>query len=186
MRRCALLLTLLLASPALAGDDMIGLYADEYAETCSADFGAMASTRLYVIATLDDIDAIISAEFRIEGLPPSSGGIITKTWSSLLTIGDLDDNFAIAFSEAQSGSYVVLGTLDFLPFTDTWFGQDHELRIEPGSLNPQDEVVLVDSGAETIGVRGGRFTANCGDPSGCGCGPGGVADAHWSGVKQNY
>ena len=113
------------ASGALADDAMIGLYSDEYASDCSADVAVFSTVQVFVVATLGGIGELSAAEFRIAGYPTGAGGIVTTNWTSTLTIGDVDDNFAIAFNEFQSGSTVLLGTLDLFALNEDWPGADH-------------------------------------------------------------
>ncbi|MBM4118313.1 hypothetical protein FJ251_11350 [bacterium] len=185
-RRALLALALALgALPARAGDDLIGLFADESATLCAAATTPYTTVSVYLTACLDGIDAIIAAEFALAGLSLSPGyplGQCTPHWNSPLVIGSLEDDLAIAFTAPLAGPLALLGRLDFLPFGTDWPGVDRQLRVVAGSA--QGAVILVDGDAVEREVLGGRFTFNC--SQGCDCGPGGTASLSFGEVKQLY
>ncbi len=186
-RRIVTLVTavlMLLPVAAFASRDMIGLYSDEMASNCAVDLPVYSQVDVYVIATLSSIDGLISAEFKLDNYP--SGGIITPFWNSPLTIGYLDDDFAIAFGDPQTGSTVILGRLEFMSINQGWPGSDYVVKVAGGSLAPLDEPIIVDSDGETIGVSGGRFTFNCTNDTYCTCGDGSTADQNISALKHHY
>ena len=180
------LVLLVAASGALADDAMIGIYADEYATECSADVAVFTTVQIFVVATLGSISELQAAEFSISGYPGGAGGIVTATWTSTLTIGDVDDSFSIAFTDAQYGSTVLLGTLELFALNDDWPGANHAMSVVAGSISPFDAPVILDGDFEEIEVLGGRFTLNCNSDGNCGCGPEGTATIGWSEVKANY
>ena len=178
-------LALLASSAARAGDDTIGLYADEAATLCAAPLVAFQPLSVYVIATLDDLDWVMAAEFAIAGFPGSPGyplGSCTPHWASPLVIGETAADIAIAFPQPLAGPAVLLGRLEFLAYGSSWVGANHGMQVVAGSA--KDAILLVDGDAVEREVRGGRFTFNC--SANCDCGPSGTASLSFSEVKELY
>lgn len=172
-------------APAQAGEDLLGLFADQSASLCAAPSAAYATTSLYVIACLDAIDVVTAAEFALAGFSLSPGyplGTCAAQWNSPLVIGTLEDDFAIAFNTPLAGPFALLGRLDFTPYGADWPGANGQLRVIPGSA--RTAIILVDSEAAECEVLGGRFTFNCSEN--CHCGPAGTASLSISEVKQLY
>ncbi|MEZ4395532.1 MAG: hypothetical protein R3C71_01330 [Candidatus Krumholzibacteriia bacterium] len=187
LRAAALALAVLCASvPASAATDMIGLYTDLSASSCSAPLTPYQAVTVYVMATLDRLDAVSAAEFSLDGYPGNPGyplGQCTAVWESPLTIGDLDDDFTLAFlGDAVSGSPVLLGTLEFLAYSENWVDGDHRMTVVRGA--EKQNIVLVDGDYEEHDVLGGEFTFNCSGT--CNCGLGGAEAASISEIKGRY
>ena len=168
-----------------AGESLIGLFTDESADVCGADAPAYITRSVYVIAVLDNsISGVTAAEFRIDKLPAAGGGLMTSQWESSLTLGDMANGIAMAFTSPQTGSEILLGRVDFMPFGDGWLVDDHRLLVKE-SLD-SGSLTLVDEDFEEQTARGGRFTFNCSSTEACACGIGSAETATWGEVKSLY
>ncbi len=181
---CTLTVLLLAPVTALASRDMIGLYVDESASDCGGDLQPYVNVDVYVIATLSSINELRAVEFKLDNYP--SGGIITPNWNTPLVIGDLQDDIALAFSENQTGSTVILGSLGFMSIATDWPGSNYVVTIAGGDIADIDAPIIVDEEHVEHGVLGGRFTFNCTSDTNCACGDGGTADQSVSSLKQTY
>ncbi len=165
-------LTILFAAPAGADIDHIGLYAQLDATDCDEPLAEGQTVDVHVLAVLPsfgDSIGITAAEFRIDNLPPvGDDGIYTAVWSSPLTIGDITESFAIAWTEPQYGPIVHIGTISFHAITPDWVGEDHLLRVAPAIYSGY--LVVVDDEFNEIPVAGSYFTFNCSVPEECECG----------------
>ena len=150
----------------------IGLYRDATAQICQAPLdGAGMTVTLKILAVLPDyVEGVTAAEFRVDNLPASQNppqGYWTVNWNTNLVIGNLIEGVALAFSEAQPGPVVELGTLVFMSFEQAdWIGADHLLTVLPSETGA---LVVVDDAYNEIPIGGGRFTFNCADPPNCSC-----------------
>jgi hypothetical protein len=173
-----------------ASANLIGLFADEAATACAADFPVYAYTNVYVTVMLTDIPAITAAEFRIDGIvQPNPLVVITPTWNSPLTIGSVfGDGFSIAFTTAQNGPIVPLGTIQFFPINEAWQAPDTMWCIVE-TLDSQ-LLAVVDDEFNTIPVDGWCFVADCmvGGPHGnCEClDTIATEETSWGAVKSLY
>ncbi len=179
-------------------DPYIGLFADREGTECSTgDFPFDATTEVYIVAHIYDIDGLTAAEFVVDGVDwdPAQVGV-SVNWESPLTIGDIFGNyeFAIAFPEVQYGNgasnAVLLGTLSFHPLTqNAWPPEDASWEISPTKdhwwpPHEGNKLVIVDSAFEEITVDGGVFIANC--TNNCLCDAVPTTPASWGGIKALY
>ncbi len=153
----------------------IGLYLDQEAQVCQTpltDAGQIVYAR--ILAVLPDIDpegAVTAVEFRLDNLPENLGapeGTWFVQWNTPLTIGDVEDGIALAWSGGGvPGPIVELGLMTFYS-NDTvdWVGDDHVVTAMPSQGGA---LVYVDQNFDTHPVGGGSFTFNCTDPDGCTC-----------------
>ena len=186
----AVLALSLMLSASGASANLIGLFGDPEALTCAADFPVYGYTDVYVTAVLSDIASITAAEFRIDGIvQPNPLVIITPVWNSPLTIGDaLGDGFSIAFTVAQNGPMVVLGSLQVFPINAAWQLPDTMWCIV--ETNDSGVLALVDGDFVTIPCDGWCFVADCavGGPHGnCDClDTIATEETSWGAVKSLY
>ncbi|MBC8366019.1 hypothetical protein H8E52_01275 [bacterium] len=188
MKTLAALAILILALPACA-DSLIGLFADEGGDQCWASIEPYVEIELHVLVFLDPYDfygGLTAAEFRLENWPGNPGyplGMVTANWNSDLLLGELDDDFSIAFSAAQPGPIVELGTLSLQMFSEDWIEDGQQIVVGPG--NDCSCIVLVDELFEIYDADGLQFTFNCEEL--CSCIPGGTPiQSNWSHIKSMY
>ncbi len=188
MKTLAAIALLLLALPVHA-DTLIGLFADESGDQCWADIEPYVEIELHVLVFLDSYDiygGLTAAEFRLENWPGNPGyplGMVTANWNTDLLLGELDDDFSIAFSEPLQGSIVELGTLTLQMFSEDWIEDGQEVVVGPGY--DCDCIVVVDGLFEIYEARGLQFTFNCEEA--CSCIPGATPiESSWSHIKGLY
>ena len=167
----------------------IGIFADEPATICYADWPSGGSVDIYFAAIIDpvEINGVAGAEFRVEGLP--EGGppnlFVTPDWYGLV-ISDSGLGYAlsIALDEAGAGPVVPLGTINYFVNGPIVIGDNEVMSVEPtldfGKLQ------IADIDYTEIPVSGGMFTWNCTDPPSCGCIDTPTATTSWSSIKSIY
>ena len=153
----------------------IGLYLDQEAQICQTpltESGQIVYAR--ILAVLPDLPpggAVTAAEFRLDNLPENLGapeGMWFVQWNTPLTIGNVEEGIALAFSGGGvPGPIVELGLMTFYS-NDTvdWVGDDHVVTAMP---SVGGALVIVDQDFNEQPVGGGTFTFNCTDPGGCDC-----------------
>jgi len=189
MKKLLVALMLLAMSSIAGAQPYIGIFADAEGTHCYADMPVGAPVTIHVMACIEDIPAITAAEFRIDnytGNPGYPTSIVTQTWNSTLTVGEIDWGFSIAFQSPQPGPMVALGTIEYLTFNPTWIPMDYvmttDVTMDSGNL------VVVDAGFVTIPVGRGTFTFNCTNPEFCPCYDETIPtqDASWGAIKALY
>lgn len=139
----------------------IGCFGDMAATLCSKPFPLNVSTTFYVLAVLEEIEAIRGAEFKIAGYPTQTGpgyGLITATWNGLV-IGNPINGIAIALNNPPvQGPIVHIGTLVFRPLNANWLGTNKVLDIEP---TDSGDLIVADIDYNEVTVVGWAFVGNC-------------------------
>ena len=188
----SLLVLMTFTASAGAQQSWIGMFAGDPSDPiCLADIAPGAPVPVYIVAVVSEYDfpnGITAAEFRVDNLPPNGyefGGIISETWSSEVTVGELGWDFSIAWVTPQPGPFVAIGQLDFLMLDPDWIGEDHVMKIREG--NACECLVMVDELFLTQDVFGGWWTWNCTEYWFCPCiGWTAAQDSDWGAVKALY
>ncbi len=115
-----------------------------------------------VVQLPSSIEGLTAAEFSISNLPHDEC-LIEEVWDSNLTLGTIGYGFAIAFTEAQPGPLVHLGTLFFTAFEPV--ATDHEIWVL-ASLG-SGELVIVDESYVTHDSGGWFHAFNCDQSCDC-------------------
>jgi hypothetical protein len=180
-------------------EDIIGLFADEYADRADTDIipYVLVDVHLLAILTPSFDSGITYARFRLENLPSNDGyptGQIAMEFTSDLTEGDIRSDFSITWTEAQgAGNYIAhIGTLEFLMFDINWIGPDHMISVRRGL--DCDCLYTINGNGQAHGGIGCSFFFNCTNPEDCAFGyspcwdgePVAVEESSWSLVKSLF
>lgn len=186
----ALALTMMV-STVVSAENLIGIFGDMDATMCSADIPVFVGADIYVLAVLEDIDAITGCEFSIGnyitgGGPPN--GFLTETWNGLV-IGNPIEGISIALDDAPvAGPVVHIGSINIFPFLADWVGINRLMCIIPSQ--DAGNLIVTDEQFNEIPVAGWCFVANCvpgGDYGNCMCEDAiAVDDTSWGAVKALY
>jgi len=176
----------------IASADVIGVFADQQAATCTINIMPYAPVDIYIMAVLTETfdGGITAAEFKVDnwlGNPGYPTGSTTVYPTSDLVIGGLGTDYSIAWStpEGAGNGLVLIARVNVLMFNAGWIGPDYMLRIVEG-----DDclcLVTVDDLFETHVAQGGLFWFNCTNPELCIClEETATQDSSWSAVKSLF
>ena len=179
---------LCLAAATAVAMPTIGIYAEESAEVCEVDIQGGENRQVWILVLLDSSEfsgGITAAEFRIDNLPAEGGyplGVISPSWTSGVTVGDIFTDFSIAWTSPQYPPIVVVGSVVFQAFDANWIGDQHVMTVAEGGICGC--IVVVDDFFQEHEAFGGRFTFNC--DYDCGCGGFQSTASDWGQVKTLY
>jgi hypothetical protein len=181
---------LAIASPACA-EDLLGVFFDTSAQTCSGNVPTAGTATLYVccVPTGSASGGITGAEFRID---PGNGGYLVQGGSPMgsgwAVIGNaFSGGVNVAFGECLTGSAIAI--LQFTVLNPGGGAHDSELHViaksRPSNPNfPCPLVTLCDDPAfTTVCVEGGKTILNPSAPRPCGSSR---ENTVWSRVKGLY
>jgi len=160
----------MLALPAKADFDRIGIYSDIAGSTCSVGVSPFVATTLYVVAHIpNQANGITGAEFKISNWPGDPGypeGDITLTILGDSSSGDIATGLVVNWADPTGiGEQTVpIATIEVLPYSDTWIGSNYEMTIvasESGDLQ------LFDENENPVSALGDHFTCNCSSECEC-------------------
>jgi hypothetical protein len=143
--------------------DRIGIYADPLGLIPVVSIAPNQIVDLYIIAHLPSMeDRISAAEFRaLNWLNPGPDGLIQAEWETPLTIGNLADGIALAFTDyvlPDENHNVLFGVMRVLSLSASWPPANTEIAVV-GSSEPYPVIVRA-SDAVTISVAGDTLLVN--------------------------
>ena len=123
-----------------------------------------------LVVSLPQVSAIgvSSVELRIDNLPRDGPlGAVVEHWLADRVQGDVRRGVTFTFDEAQTGTFVHLGSLEFSAKRDAWVESEREIRLLPTAM--AQSIVVTDGAGRRHDVAGGAFTLNCGGLRDCSC-----------------
>lgn len=189
---------LMLAASMASAENLIGMFGDQAATQCSKALPVFVPTDTYIIALLEDIEAVAGAEFKLMNAPlGGANGTLILDWYGALVIGNLYDGISLAYSTPIPGPLAVLGNVRFLMFNPVWVGTNYPMCVGPSNAG---NLIVADQNNQEIPVIGWCFVMNCVPGStiilpwggemhtgNCLCEEGiPTEDASWSAIKALY
>lgn len=155
--------------------DVIGLFEDEDAVRIDENIFPYTPVEVHLLAVLylSFDEGISFARFRLDNLPSNEGypvGQYSMEFSSDLTLGEIDHDFSITWTEPQGAGHgiVSLGTIEFLMFDSDWIAEDHMISARRGL--DCDCLYTIDGSGQAHGATGCSFFFNCTNPEECSIG----------------
>jgi hypothetical protein len=189
MKKIVITLFALMLLASMANANVIGIFGDMGAATCSGPFIGMPT--IYLFAELSDVAAITTVEFGVAGLPMNpTEAMQIITWNTTLAIGSMEDGIALAFNPPVEGPLAYLGMVMFVPMGGWTAGDDYKMEIIPSPSS--GKLIVVNENFVEIDAMGWGYVWNCvvgGQYGDCSCSDeGGVAtmDANWGSLKALY
>lgn len=190
----AMALSLVLMAGVASATNVIGIFGEPEALTCSKAWNApYASVTVYFVAMLDPttVPTMSACEFGATGVTQAATGALaaTPTWNTTLVIGSImtPDGVALAFTTPLEAPLAYLGNIAYVGGM-TPPAADYVMEVVPSGFG---NLVVVDAETATeVPAEGWRLVVNCvvGGPNGeCGCDNTiATEDAAWGQIKALY
>lgn len=181
-------------------EDILGFFSDEEAIIATEDIEPYVPVEIHLLALLQlsFTEGLSFARFSVSNLPANDGyptGQYTMEFTSNLTLGEIDHDFSITWSDPLgAGNWMApIGVFEFLMFDSDWIGEDHMISVRRGL--ECDCLYTIDGSGQAHGAIGCSFVFNCTAPEVCnwfympcwsGEPPVATEDSSWSHVKALF